>query len=129
MGPSGYKPMRDDEDPALRRRAKAMRRDMTPAERRLWWALRHRLALAGTHFRRQVVLGRAIADFACVATRLVVEVDGEQHGADAAQAYDARRASGLEAAGWRVLRFSNAQVMRQIDEVLDTILAAIEGRL
>ncbi|MGD0723660.1 MAG: DUF559 domain-containing protein [Roseiarcus sp.] len=40
----------------------------------------------------------------------------------------ARRARGLEAAGWRVLRFSNAQVMRRIDEVLDAILAAIEGR-
>ena len=121
--------MRDDEDPALRRRAKAMRRDMTPAERRLWWALRHRLPLAGTHFRRQVVIGRAIADFACVATRLVVEVDGGQHGAEAAEAYDARRAAALEAAGWWVLRFSNAQVMRAIDEVLDTILAAIERRL
>ena len=121
--------MRDDEDPRLRRRARTMRRALTPAERSLWWTLRHRLPLSGTHFRRQVVIGRAIVDFACVTTKLVVEVDGDQHGADGAQAYDAKRTASLEALGWRVLRFSNAQVMREMDEVLDTILAAVEGKL
>jgi len=121
--------LRDDEDPQLRRRAKAMRRAMTEPERRLWWALRHRLPLNGTHFRRQVVIGRAIADFACVATRIIVEADGDQHGADGAQAYDAQRSASLEALGWRVLRFSNAQVMREMDDVLETILAAAEKRL
>jgi very-short-patch-repair endonuclease len=121
--------MRDDQDPVLRARAKAMRRAMTEAERRLWWALRHRLALRGTHFRRQVVIGRAIADFACVATRTIVEVDGEQHGGDEALAYDKQRTALLEAAGWRVLRFSNAQAMREGDEVLETIRAVVEGRL
>jgi very-short-patch-repair endonuclease len=121
--------MREDEDPRLRAHAKAMRRAMTEAERRLWWALRHRLALSGTHFRRQVVVGRAIADFACVANKTIVEVDGEQHGADRAIVYDAQRTAYLEAAGWRVLRFSNAQVMREGDDVLETIRAAIEGGL
>jgi very-short-patch-repair endonuclease len=121
--------LRDDEDPQLRRRAKAMRRAMTEPERRLWWTLRHRLPLSGTHFRRQVVIGRAIADFACIATRIIVEVDGDQHGADCTQAYDARRTASLEALGWRVLRFSNAQVMRERDDVLETILAAVEKRL
>jgi very-short-patch-repair endonuclease len=120
--------LRDDEDPQLRRRAKAMRRAMTEPERRLWWALRHRLPLNGTHFRRQVVIGWAIADFACVATRIIVKVDGDQHGADGAQAYDAQRSASLEALGWRVLRFSNAQVMREMDDVLETTLAAAEGR-
>ncbi|MGO9755393.1 MAG: endonuclease domain-containing protein [Roseiarcus sp.] len=117
--------MREDVDPRLRRRAIAMRKAMTESERRLWWALRHRLALEGTHFRRQVVIGRAIVDFACIATRVIVEVDGNQHGADRAAAYDAERSKLLEAAGWRVLRFSNADIMTRLDEALDTIRAAM----
>jgi very-short-patch-repair endonuclease len=121
--------MREDEDPQLRARAKSMRREMTAPERRLWWALRHRLALNGTHFRRQVVIVRAIVDFACIASKTIVEVDGEQHGGDRALVYDSQRTASLEAAGWRVLRFSNAQVMRDGDEVLETVRAAVEGRL
>ena len=121
--------MREHVDPVLRQRAKTMRAALTEPERRLWWALRHRLALPDTHFRRQVVIGSAIADFACVASKLVVEVDGNQHGEDRALAYDEARTKALNAAGWRVLRFSNAQVMREMASVLDTILAAMEGRL
>ena len=77
----------------------------------------------------QVVIDRAIVDFACVATRTIIEVDGDQHGHDRALSYDAKRTLALEMAGWRVLRFTNAQVMREMDSVLDTILAAMEGRL
>ena len=121
--------MRDDIDPALRSLAEANRKRLTDPERRLWHALRHRLAIEGTHFRRQVVIGRAIVDFACVAHRLVVEVDGEQHGFEAVRESDARRTAALEVEGWRVLRFSNAQVRREMDSVLETILAAIERRL
>ncbi len=58
--------MRDEIDPKLRKLAAAMRKSPTEAERRLWWALRHSLALKGTHFRRQVVIERAIVDFACM---------------------------------------------------------------
>jgi very-short-patch-repair endonuclease len=119
--------MRDDEDPELRRRAAVMRKAPTEPERRLWWELRHAMPIEGSHFRRQVVIGRAIVDFACMATRLIVEVDGDQHGR--ALAYDRRRTLELEAAGWRVLRFSNARVMREMDVVLDTILAAMEGEI
>jgi len=121
--------MREDVDPQLRRRAIGMRKAMTEPERRLWWALRHRLSLDGTHFRRQVVIGRAIVDFACIAAQTVIEVDGNQHGADRAVAYDAERSRLLEAAGWRVLRFSNAEIMTRLDEALDTIRAAMERRL
>ena len=121
--------MRDDVDPKLRQRAATMRKAPTEPERRLWWALRHSLKLEGTHFRRQVVIGRAIVDFACIATRTIVELDGEQHGFDGALAYDARRTLELEAAGWRVLRFWNGQVTRELDQVLETVRAAVEGRL
>ena len=121
--------MRDKIDPELRRRALTMRKNLTEPERRLWWALRHSLPLENTHFRRQVVIDRAIVDFACVATRTIVEVDGEQHGYDRALSYDAKRTQALEAAGWRVLRFTNAQVMRELESVPGTVLAAVEGRL
>lgn len=127
MGQEGIS-MREDVDPQLRRRVIAMRKAMTEPERRLWWALRHRLSLEGTHFRRQVVIGRAIVDFACIAAQVVIEVDGNQHGADRAAAHDAERSRLLEAAGWRVLRFSNAEVMFCPEEVIDTIRAAMGGR-
>ena len=121
--------MRGDIDPELRQRAATMRKTQTEPERRLWWALRHSLPLDKTHFRRQFVINRAIVDFACVATRTIVEVDGDQHGHDRALAYGANRTRELEAAGWRMLRFSNRKVMRELESVLDTILAAVEGRL
>jgi very-short-patch-repair endonuclease len=87
------------------------------------------LPLENTHFRRQLVVGRAIVDFACVATRTIVEIDGDQHGHNRALAYDAGRTRALEASGWRVLRFSNRQVMLELDSVVETILAAVEERL
>ena len=91
--------------PPQRRLARAMRAAPTEAERKLWWHLRHRLLTPGTHFRRQVRIGRYVADFACHATRLVIEVDGGQHGT--ASAADEARTKVLEANGYRVLRYWN----------------------
>jgi very-short-patch-repair endonuclease len=101
----GRKSMRKPTSTILDRHARRMRRAMTEPEKRLWWHLRHPLPLERTHFRRQVVIGTAIGDFACVANKLVVEVDGAQHGDDHARAYDVVRASTLEREGWRVQRF------------------------
>ena len=84
--------------PPQRRLARAMRAAPTEAERKLWWHLRHRLLTPGTHFRRQVRIGRYVADFACHTTRLVIEVDGGQH---AASATDEARTKVLEANGYR----------------------------
>src|SRR5215468_11431654 len=81
--------------PPQRRLARAMRTTPTEAERKLWWHLRHRVLTPGTHFRRQVRIGRYIADFACHAHRLVVEVDGSQHGERSAS--DEERTRGIEA--------------------------------
>ena len=102
-------------------RARAMRKTITESEKRLWWVLRHRLP--DRKFRRQFVIGPYIADFCCLSARLIVEVDGNQHGTDAALAYDAQRTAAIEANGYRVLRFSNHDVLRQLDSVLDTIAA------
>ena len=60
--------------------ARRLRREQTPAEQKLWARLRNR-RLAGRKFRRQMPLGKFVADFACYDARLVVELDGGQHGA------------------------------------------------
>jgi very-short-patch-repair endonuclease len=107
--------------------AKTLRRHLTEPEKKLWWHLRHRLPLEHSHFRRQVAVGPYIADFCCLSARVIIEVDGNQHGTDQAVVYDARRATYLEDEGFRILRFSNFEMMREIDLVLDTIYAAIAG--
>lgn len=109
---------------AARRNARVLRRRMTDSEKRLWWHLRHRLALEGTHFRRQVAIGPYVVDFGCLTHRLVIEVDGGGHSRDERLAADAARDAALAARGWRVLRFTNSDVVHAIDNVLDTIFAA-----
>jgi very-short-patch-repair endonuclease len=99
-----------------------MRSVPTQAERKLWWHLRHRLGVTGTHFRRQVRIGRYIVDFACHAKRLIVEVDGGQHAIELAA--DAERTKILVAHGYRVLRYWNNEILRNIDGVLEDIQRA-----
>ncbi len=103
--------------------AKRMRRDMTEPERLLWRAIRQRIPVEGTHFRRQVPVDRYIVDFCAFGAKLIVEVDGNQHGTDEAIAHDGVRTARLEQLGYRVVRFSNHDVMANIDSVLDTIFA------
>ena len=110
-------------DRCLTERARAMRRELTEPERRLWHALRAG-RLESAKFRRQVVIGRYIADFACRTPKmLVVEVDGETH-AEAA-AYDDRRTDDLAERGYAVVRFANHDVMHNLDGVLLTIQKAL----
>lgn len=100
-----------------------MRRAMTEAELKLWNELRaHRLM--GLGFRRQVPIVGYIVDFACPAKKLVVEVDGSQHGDDAVSAADAARTRKLEELGWTILRFWNDDVLRDIDNVCSHIVIA-----
>ena len=104
--------------------AAPLRQTMPEAEVRLWQQLRDR-RLMGHKFRRQHSIGPFIADFACAAARLVIELDGSQH-ADA-KAADARRTSFVNAHGWTVLRFWNARVITDMDNVLREILAYLPG--
>ncbi len=109
------------------RRARALRRDMTPPERRLWGFLRGEAL--GVRFRRQHPVPPFVLDFACLELRLAVEVDGGTHGADAARAADAARDAVLTRMGWRVVRFAAAEVMREAEGVVTRIMAEIqEGR-
>jgi very-short-patch-repair endonuclease len=100
-----------------------MRANPTDAEQKLWWHLRHRIAKTGTHFRRQVQIGRYIADFASHKAKLIIEVDGGQHGERSAS--DAERTRLFEANGYRVLRYWNNEVLANIEGVLEDIQRAL----
>ncbi len=98
-----------------------MRREATPPERALWARLKSD-QLNGAKFRRQVVIGPYIADFACRSPMmLVVEIDGDTHGSRLE--YDAKRTRYLVSRGYRVLRFSNRDVLQNRENVLATISA------
>ena len=100
--------------------AKTLRKTMIEAERRLWRALK-KINISHTHFRRQVPIGSYVADFACHSARLVVEVDGGQHGQDRSAIHDSERTAFLETRGYKVIRFWNHEVMNDLQVVLETI--------
>jgi very-short-patch-repair endonuclease len=100
--------------------AKELRRNMTPAEKALWNAVR-RNQLNGYHFRRQQIVSGFIVDFYCHAAALVVEVDGAVH-LEMIEA-DAERDAILMAHDMRILRFKNAEVLRNLRSVLNRIAA------
>jgi very-short-patch-repair endonuclease len=105
-------PVMDDRQ---RHFAHQMRTQPTDAERVLWQRLRHDIALVGSHFRRQAAIGPFIVDFASRKAKLVIELDGGQH--DWQQASDASRMRRIEAAGYRVLRFWNNDVLGNLEGV------------
>lgn len=106
----------------LTQRARQMRREPTEAERKLW--LKIRAEHLGVKFRHQMPIGHYIVDFACVSHRLIVEVDGDQH---ADSSYDQKRDQWLEGCGYQVLRFSNRQVLTEIEAVLSAIERTLAG--
>ena len=111
----------------LKDTARHLRRDQTTAEQRLWARLRDR-QLAGYKFRRQVPRGPFIVDFACLDSRLVVELDGGQH-ADAVQSEeDRKRTAWLQVEGYCVVRFWNHDVLENMEGVLATIVEALKDR-
>jgi very-short-patch-repair endonuclease len=106
-------------------RARQLRRDETDAERRLWRRLSGR-ELGGFKFVRQIPIGPYVAHLLCRSAYLIVELDGEQH---AENAKDDERTRFLNGHGYSVLRFWNHEVLRELESVLDAILAVLEGRL
>jgi very-short-patch-repair endonuclease len=110
--------------PSIKLAAKQLRKTLTPAEEVLWNALRNR-QLAGLKFRRQYPVGRFILDFYCSTYKLVIEVDGEIH--DHQIDYDTARTQHLQSYGYRVLRFSNQQVLANFPAVLSEIATIIEA--
>ena len=100
--------------------ARKLRNDPTAAERKLWNRIR-REQIDGFRFRRQVVLGPFIVDFACLEARLILEVDGATHSTETELARDTARTVRLSAMGFAILRFANDDVFREIDGVVETI--------
>jgi very-short-patch-repair endonuclease len=97
-----------------------LRRRSPTAERILWSRLKNR-GLGGVKFVRSEPIGPYYADFACRAAKLIVEIDGATHSADEEIASDARRTAFLEARGYRVVRFSNAQVYENVGAIEEEI--------
>lgn len=106
----------------MRDRARALRRNQTDAERRLWCRLRNR-QVAGFKFKRQFPIGPYIADFVCLQMHLIIEVDGGQHLEQ--EIRDTLRTVFLEGLGYRVLRFWDNDVLLRTDAVLASIQTAL----
>jgi very-short-patch-repair endonuclease len=104
--------------------ARQLRKTETSAEKRLWQELR-KLRTQGYHFRRQHPLEGFIVDFACLAQRLIVEVDGAQHQLPENTKTDATRDDQLKWRGYHVLRFGNGDIRENLGGVILEILAAL----
>ena len=116
--------MRGRNEPKVTK-APELRQVENDAEERLWHELRGR-RLNGHKFVRQLPIGPYFADFACRKANLVVEVDGSQH---AGRSRDRYRDETMNGNGWSVLRVWHADVLTSLSSVLDTIVAALDGRL
>ena len=103
----------------LEQKAKEMRENMTEAETVLWEALKSKHI--GDKFRRQHIIGNFIPDFVCLSKRLVIEVDGGYHTDDTQQGLDEGRAEELKQLGFEVIRFTNEEVLNNLDKVVHQI--------
>ncbi|MGB9722555.1 MAG: endonuclease domain-containing protein [Chloroflexia bacterium] len=104
----------------LTQRARALRRQATEAEKLLWHHLRAK-QLGGAKFRRQEPIGKYIVDFVCFSHRLVIELDGGQHAQPRGQLSDRQRDAWLQEQGFKVLRFWDGDVLRNIEGVIEAI--------
>ena len=111
----------------LKARSRKLRSSMTDAEIALWVKLR-RKQLHGLQFYRQKPLGNFIVDFYCPTAQLIIEIDGGQHYEEEGRFRDGLRDGYLESLGLRVLRFSNLDVLKNVDGVIAVILEYLETR-
>jgi very-short-patch-repair endonuclease len=108
---------------AIQRRAQELRKEQTPAERKLWAYLRCD-RLGGLRFRRQQPVGPFIVDFCCAARRLVSEIDGDSHAEQVG--YDESRTAYLQERGYTVICFTDEDVQRRFDDVVAEIVRHCE---
>ena len=109
--------------PITRQRARKLRADMTPQERKVWAKLRELNRMLGLHFRRQAPIGPFIADFADLGRRVVIEIDGGGHGGER----DQWRDEWLASQGFQVLRFWNPEISGNIEGVMQLVLDVVDG--
>ena len=110
-------------NPKTMHRAGELRRELTPAEQKLWAYLRGN-KLNGISFRRQHALGPYIVDFCSIKAKLIIELDGSQHLEQ--EEYDIERTKYLNAQGYKVIRFWNNHVLNDINGVIRAIEIAIQ---
>ena len=111
--------------PKIMHRAGELRKELTPAERKLWSRLRNE-QLNDVNFRRQHAIGNYIADFCAIKEKLIIELDGGQHAGDEAVRYDNERTKFFELLGYRVIRFWNNQVIKELENVILAIMEALD---
>jgi very-short-patch-repair endonuclease len=109
-------------NPKTRTHAIELRKELTPAERKLWALIRN--DQLGVNFRRQHAIGNYIPDFVCIEQKLIIELDGSQHLEQVK--YDEERTKYLNSLGYKVIRFWNNEVTNNIDGVILAILNAME---
>ncbi|MEP6894076.1 MAG: endonuclease domain-containing protein [Chloroflexota bacterium] len=112
-------------NPKSYERARKLRKELTPAERKLWAYLRGN-KLNGVSFRRQHAIDKYIVDFVSIKKKLIIELDGSQHLEQ--EEYDIERTRYLESQGYKVVRFWNNDVMNYINDVIRVIEAALEDK-
>ena len=105
---------------SLKQLSRNLRRNMTDAERLLWSKIRSK-QLKGFQFYRQKIIGNYIADFYCPKSKLVIEVDGGQHYSAEGKEKDRARYDYMTGAGITVVRFSDREVLKNLDSVLEEI--------
>ena len=110
-------------NPKTRTRAIELRKELTPAERKLWAYIRN--DQLGVNFRRQHAIGNFIPDFVCIEKNLILELDGSQHLEQVE--YDTERTKYFETLGYKVIRFWNNQIMNDINGVIRAIQFALES--
>ncbi|MFW9317047.1 endonuclease domain-containing protein [Glaesserella parasuis] len=119
------KKYRKSETEILSKYKKQLRKNMTFEEVLLWQKIRNK-QLSDFKIRRQVVIGQYIVDFVCLSQKLIIEIDGSQHFEPEAQKYDEQRTAYFKTLGFRVLRFTNAEIKKGLDEVLDCIYVHLQ---
>ena len=107
-------------------KARRLRREMTPHERKLWYLFLQKYPVK---IYKQRIIGQFVVDFYCASAKLVIEVDGSQHYEPQSMAYDAERSAFLTALGLEVLRFSNREIDREFRGVCAQIDIKIQKRL
>jgi leucyl-tRNA synthetase len=123
-GPYGYITSTVDQWKFLSDYAKTNRKNSTEAEDKLWQEVRNR-KLNGYKFRRQHPVAGYIPDFVCLQKRLIVEIDGEYHSAEEQRKFDEARTAWLKEYNYRLVRFTNDEVLHQLPKVLEQISDAL----
>ena len=117
-----FMPRKKRSNPKTKHTAIQLRKKSTPAERRLWSRIRD--DQLGVNFRRQHAVGNYIPDFVCIEKKLIIELDGSQHLEQ--EEYDEERTKYLNSLGYRVIRFWNNAIMKDIEGIILAIMQAME---